>query len=150
MFSFVWNWIWEWVFGWGGLGAVVSVAAWALWYFMPEISPKFKALLLHIAVAVTLFTVASTYFFTKGYDDGTAVITKQWDAANAKAVQDAKNRDAAIAVETAKRVQQVTSEIQIQADDLQKKVDVYEEQLKASKAGVCILTDDDIRRLRGF
>lgn len=66
MLAFVWNWIVTWVLGWGGVGAVVSIALWVFWWF----SPVFKTQLLHAAVAATAFTIAATVFFTRGYDAG--------------------------------------------------------------------------------
>lgn len=146
MFALAWDWIVAWLFGWGGIGAIVCAVAWAAWIF----SPLFKTQLLQIAIAVTLFTLASTYFFTKGYDAGVAEITAQWDAANTKAKIAANARDDAIAADTETKVKQATDELQRQADDLQGRISDYVAQLAASKIGACVLTDDDVRRLRGF
>ena len=93
MISMIGHWIYSWIFGFGGLGAVVSVAAWALWFFCPAFLLPIKSLLLHIAVGATIFTFASTYFYTKGYNTGYAV------AIHAIAAQDQR---AAKAAETAK------------------------------------------------
>lgn len=62
----VWNWVLSWVLGWGGLAAVACAIAWAAWWFVPVFKPQ----LLHVAVGVTIFAVASTWFFTKGYESG--------------------------------------------------------------------------------
>lgn len=84
MFEFAWNWILSWLIGWGGTGTVVCIVAWLAWYF----SPVFKAQLLHVAIGATIFTVASTYFFSSGYDKGYSAAI----AAVARADQDAINR----------------------------------------------------------
>lgn len=70
MLTQIGNWLSNWIIGWGGIGALVSIAAWLLWYFTPAILLNFKSLLLHIAVGATVFTIASTYFFTNGYNIG--------------------------------------------------------------------------------
>lgn len=144
MLTFAWNWIVSWIIGWGGIGALVSIVAWLLWYTLRT------QLLLHIAIAATVFTIASSYFFTKGYDEGVALITAQWDAANAKAVKYAKARDDSIATDTDAKVKQATDDLQKQADDLKGKVDAYEKDIAAIKGGTCALTDDDVQRLRKF
>lgn len=84
MIQFIWNWVLSWVFGWGGIAAVVCIAAWITWF----LSPLFKAQLLHVAIGATIFTVASTYFFSSGYDKGYSAAI----AAIARADQDAINR----------------------------------------------------------
>lgn len=70
LINMIGQWIWNWLLGWGGLGGIACIAAWALWYFCPAILLQFKSLLLHIAVGLTVFVVASTTFFTKGYNTG--------------------------------------------------------------------------------
>lgn len=83
MIGLIWNWIISWIIGWGGAGLLVCIAAWLAWFF----SPVFKPTLLHIAVGATIFVVASTYFFTSGYNKG-------WTAAiHAIAAQDQKAVD---------------------------------------------------------
>lgn len=142
------EWAAHWIIGWGGIGALVSALAWVAWFFCPPVPGK--QVLLHIAVVATVITVAATYFFTKGYSDGVTVTTEQWDAANERAKIAAKARDEAIAAITAERVRLDTQDLQKQAEDLQKQVDDYAKQLAGSKNGACILTDDDIKRLRKF
>ena len=88
MATMIWNWVINWIWGWGGAGALVSVAAWLLWYFTPAILLNFKSLLLHVAVGATVFTFASSYFFTSGYNKGYAVAINQV-AKNTKEAKDA-------------------------------------------------------------
>jgi len=65
------HWILNWVIGWGGLGAVVSIAAWALWYSTPAFLAGSKTAILHVAITATAITFASTYlsahYFNLGY-----------------------------------------------------------------------------------
>jgi hypothetical protein len=79
---FIWDWFVGWIIGWGGIGALISVGLWALWYFMPV--PTLKATALHAAVIATAITISGTYIFTDGYNKGRA------DVLHAIAVQDAK------------------------------------------------------------
>ena len=72
MLNMAWHWFTNWVIGWGGIGALVSAAAWALWFFCPAVLLTYKSQLLHIAIAATVFTFASGYFFTSGYNTGYA------------------------------------------------------------------------------
>lgn len=66
MIAAAWGWFTSWVIGWGGLAALATVIAWAAWW----LSPAFKPQLLHLAVGLTIFTVASSYFFTTGFESG--------------------------------------------------------------------------------
>lgn len=91
MLTLIWHWITNWIIGWGGIGALVSAAAWALWFFCPAALLTYKSQLLHIAIAATVFTFASTYFFTNGYNKGYAVAINQVAAKNREAT-DAVNK----------------------------------------------------------
>lgn len=84
MIAFIWNWIVSWLLGWGGVGALVTAGAWAAWFF----SPVLKMQLLQVAIGVTAFTIASTFFFSRGYESGYSAAI----AAVARADQDAINR----------------------------------------------------------
>lgn len=66
MLQAAWGWFTTWVIGWGGVAALAAVLAWVAWW----LSPAFKPQLLHLAVALTVFTVASTYFYTQGWERG--------------------------------------------------------------------------------
>ena len=85
MLTFVWNWIYNEIFGWGGIGALISAAAWALWFFCPAFLLTYKTQLLHIAIAATVFTFAQGYFFTTGYNKGYQVAINQVAAQNKEA-----------------------------------------------------------------
>lgn len=85
MLTPTWHWITSWIIGWGGIGALVSAAAWALWFFCPAFLLTYKSQLLHIAIAATVATLASGYFFTHGYNKGYAVAINQIAAKNKEA-----------------------------------------------------------------
>jgi hypothetical protein len=90
MLGMAWHWVTNWVIGWGGLGALLSLIAWALWFFCPTVPAldkilPYKAQLLHIAIGLTIFTVCSTHFFTSGYNKGYAVAINQVAAKNQEA-----------------------------------------------------------------
>lgn len=91
MLGFVGHWLWEWVIGWGGVGFLISLAAWALWYFTPSFLTGSKSTILQIAIGATLVTVASTYFFSSGYSLGYQVAINQVAARNKEAA-DAVNK----------------------------------------------------------
>ena len=90
MLSMVGHWIYNWILGWGGLGAVVSIAAWAAWFFTPAFLLPIKSLLLHIAVGATIFTFTSSYFYTKGYNTGYAVAIHAVAAQDQRAVKESE------------------------------------------------------------
>jgi hypothetical protein len=94
MFSMIWHAIYSWVFGFGGLGAIIAAAAWALWFFCPAFLLTYKTQLLNIAIGATVFAVVSTYFYTHGFNAGYKV------AIHAIAAQDQKAVDAANAAKT--------------------------------------------------
>src|ERR1017187_8402355 len=91
MLTLVWNWFTHWIIGWGGIGALVSAIAWALWFFCPAALLTYKSQLLHIAIAATVFTFASGYFYTSGYNKGYQVAINQVAAQN-KEAKDAVNK----------------------------------------------------------
>lgn len=64
---------WSWLVGWGGVGVAACIVAWAAWFFVPV----FKIQLLQIAIAVTVFTVASTYFYSRGYEAALAAVARE-------------------------------------------------------------------------
>lgn len=85
------HWIWNWVFGWGGLGGVVSIGAWLLWYFTPTFLANSKTVILHIAVTATAITFASTYLSAHYFNYGYQVAINQIAAKN-KGATDAVNK----------------------------------------------------------
>lgn len=85
MIGAAWHWFTSWVIGWGGIGALVAFAAWALWYFTPTFLLESKHVILQIAIAATVFTLASTYFYTSGYNAGYRVAINQVAAKNKEA-----------------------------------------------------------------
>jgi hypothetical protein len=68
--TFVGNWLYNWIIGLGGIGALISIAAWLLWYFTPSFLSGSKNTILHVAVVATAITVASTYLSAHYYDFG--------------------------------------------------------------------------------
>src|SRR5262249_53575373 len=70
IFSMAWAWFSSWVLGWGGIGGAISIAAWVLWYFTPGFLQDNKNILLHVAVAATVATLASTYISASEYRRG--------------------------------------------------------------------------------
>lgn len=91
MLYMIWHWITSWLIGWGGIGAIVCVAAWLLWFFCPAMLLTYKKQLLQIAIAVTAFTFASTYFFTSGFNKGYSTAMHSIAAQDDKAKHDAKD-----------------------------------------------------------
>jgi hypothetical protein len=91
MLTMIGNWLYNEVFGWGGVGALISAAAWALWFFCPAVLLTYKSQLLSIAIAATVFTLAQGYFFTSGYNKGYQVAVNQVAAQN-KDAKDAVNK----------------------------------------------------------
>lgn len=85
MLSLIWGWIWNWLLGWGGIGGVVCIAAWAAWWF----SPVFKSTLLHIAIGATVFVFSASYFFTSGYNKGYQVAIHAVAAKDKRATDEA-------------------------------------------------------------
>lgn len=85
----IWHWIINWVIGWGGIGTLVAICAWLLWYFTPPFLVDSKSLILHVAVGATIFVGASTYFFTSGYNKGYAVAIHAIAAKDQKAINEA-------------------------------------------------------------
>jgi hypothetical protein len=81
---FILDYIIKWIIGWGGIGALISVALWAAWYF----SPLAKTALLHAAVVVTAITVGGTFISAKFYADGRQQALHAIAAQDAKAVQE--------------------------------------------------------------
>lgn len=79
------HWFTTWVVGWGGIGLVVALAAWALWYFTPAFLSESKHIILQVAIGATVFTLASTYFYTSGYNAGYKVAINQVAAKNKEA-----------------------------------------------------------------
>ena len=155
MLMMIWHWITGEIFGWGGVGALVSAGAWALWFFCPTVPGvgtvlPYKSQLLHIAIAATVFTVTQMYFFTDGYKKGEADCKSRWDAANVQAAIDAQNRDKSVAAKAAEAAKAANDTLKDQSDALQKQVDDYAEQLKSRKGGDCPLSDDDVMRLRSI
>lgn len=80
-----WHWLTSWVIGWGGVGAIVTIAAWVLWYFTPAFLSESRTVLFNVAIGATVFTFASTYFFTNGYNAGYALAINQIAAKNKEA-----------------------------------------------------------------
>ena len=82
------HYLYNYVFGLGGIGAVVSVAAWLLWYFTPALLAGSKTTILHVAIVATALTVANTYlsshYFKLGYQTAINEV-----AANTKETKDA-------------------------------------------------------------
>lgn len=79
------HWLINWVVGWGGIGLVVTIAAWLLWYFTPTFLSESKNVILQVAIGATVFTLASTYFYTNGYNTGYKVAINQVAAKNKEA-----------------------------------------------------------------
>jgi hypothetical protein len=81
-----------------------------------------------------------------GHSTGGAYVTRQWQAANAQAAQDAENRDIAIARLARDMAEKQANELATLAHDLNRKVLAYEKATKDLSA--CRrATADDKRRL---
>lgn len=89
MLYFLWTWFLSWVIGWGGVGLVASVLAWLAWFFLREV-PKLNTFLLHGAVIITTITIASTYFFSQGYESGYAAAISHVAAQDEAAIKRVK------------------------------------------------------------
>lgn len=83
--NLVWHWLTSWVIGWGGIGALVMIASWALWYFTPAFLADSKHIILQVAIGATVFTFASTYFYTSGYNTGYRTAINQIASQNKEA-----------------------------------------------------------------
>jgi len=64
------HWFLSWALGWGGIAAAIAAAAWLLWYWTPDFLSESKALILHVAVAASVFLAAQTYFSATAFHDG--------------------------------------------------------------------------------
>lgn len=155
MLLMIWHWITGEIFGWGGVGALISAGAWALWFFCPTLPGvgtvlPYKQQFLRIAIAATVFTVTQAYFFTNGYLKGEADCHAQWDAANVQAAKDKKALEDAAAAQAAKDRAAADSRLGEMADKLQQQVDENAKQIATRKGGDCPLTQSDIDGLRSI
>ena len=125
---------------WTGIsvGALVLMAAGA--YFLPET----RALAIRAAVVILVGYGALLF----GNHAGRADVTAQWEAANAKAADAAKERDAAAAAALEQKYAPVIEGLKAQADARDKQVSDYESTI-VGLAGTCPLGDAPLQlRLR--
>jgi hypothetical protein len=71
------NWAFNWLFGWGGVSLFVALGAGAVWWFIPAIFVKFRALAFNVAIGALAFNL----IFTTGYTNGASDTKAAWDAA---------------------------------------------------------------------
>ncbi len=112
------------VAAWTGLSAGMLVALIALAWFVP----------LARSLAITCaITVAAGYGgLIYGYHTGRADVTKEWDAANARAVAEAVAREAAASAALDAKYQPVIAALQRDASDDKRRITEYEKTLKSS------------------
>lgn len=84
------HYLYNYVFGLGGIGAVISIAAWALWYFTPALLAGSKTAIFHVAIVATALTVANTYLSAHYFDLGRTTTINQIAAKNKEASDDVK------------------------------------------------------------
>ena len=85
--SAIGHYLYNYVFGLGGIGAIISVAAWILWWFTPAFLSGSKTAIFHVAIVATALTVANTYLSAHYYKIGYQTAINQV-AANTKETKD--------------------------------------------------------------
>lgn len=150
MLSIIGHWLYGALVSWGGIGAVIAAIAWVLWFITPAFLITYKSQLLHIAIAATVFTAAYTYAFTTGYNAGEAECKARWDAANIQIEKDKAKLAKDIAAEADKKVDETNAELERRSESFQREIDDYKAQLEDRKDGLCPLSSDDLKRLRGI
>ena len=83
------HYLYNYVFGLGGIGAIISVAAWLLWYFTPALLAGSKTAIFHVAIVATALTVANTYLSAHYFALGHQTTINQIAAQDAKALKEA-------------------------------------------------------------
>jgi hypothetical protein len=69
--------VWGWLIGWGGLSLLVAAGAGAVWWFIPAIFTKVRALAFNVAVGALAFN----FVYTMGLQHGASATKAAWDAA---------------------------------------------------------------------
>ena len=144
--STAWDYAINWVWGWGGASALLSIACFALYLLVPSIPwfDNIRTTVLNVAIGAAVFCGASTYFYKDGFTNGRAECKAEWDAANKRAEQEAKQRDADIAADRERYKDEAIAQIKGENDDLIKQVEDFN---KSHEGRTCNLTGDDVRRL---
>lgn len=81
MAHIIFNAIWHWLFGWGGISLFVAIGAAAVWWFIPAVFTKVKALAFNVAIGALAFNSV----YTMGYQNGASGVRAEWLAAEQRA-----------------------------------------------------------------
>lgn len=83
MAHIVFNWFWHWLVGWGGVSLLVGIGAGAVWWFIPAIFTKVRALAFNVAIGALAFNAV----YTMGFQNGASTTRAQWKADEQRAIE---------------------------------------------------------------
>ena len=90
------HWIFNWYIGLGGIGTVISITLWLLWFFTPAFLVTYKSQLYHGAIIATSITVASTYMSAHYFNQGYQTAVNQIAAQNKEATNAVKKATSSV------------------------------------------------------
>jgi|GEM_PF-4740743 len=82
MLSLIGHWLRDWFLSWAGLSILVAVGAAVVWWFIPPIFIKVKALAFNVAIGALAFN----FVYTMGFENGASSTRTQWKAAEQNAI----------------------------------------------------------------
>ncbi len=85
MISLAFHWALNWLIGWGGVSLLVALCAGAVWWFIPAVFIKLRALAFNVAIGALAFN----FVYTMGYQHGSDGMRSQWLAAEQRTIEHA-------------------------------------------------------------
>ena len=127
---------------WGelALSTAIGCGALALWWFTPAVLTKFKNLFLHVAVGAFAFT----FVFGWGANSRDDLCQAQFAQAEARF----EKLQAAIEVQSEADRARFEGELKQSEDEIDRRKRAVQDANIARKTPACVLTADDVRRLR--
>jgi hypothetical protein len=85
------HWLFNWVIGWGGIGILVVLGLWVLWYFTPGVLGATKRDIFVAAISATVLWFIVTFLSATYYERGYKAAMDHISSQNAEAARAVKN-----------------------------------------------------------